>query len=217
MKTLMILILYSSLFSCSNGDSQGLNSLLRRIDSLENHITSLSHERDSLAKIAIRWEYGRDYALYEEDTRGGNSLSWRCARSSDRLKFDESLLSTFDVEMSAEKSYDWRTLDADKLAIDAINYVNTKFEADRYNYYLSVLQVNSVNEAVYSIAYDLAKRDPNWSNLSVGAVASVYAGLIYKQLFNDRESYESNLEYIAKVFKKALIANYSDYHAGIRQ
>ena len=81
--------------------------LQNRIDSLENCVRGLRAEKDSLSKVASRWEYGRDSYLYANDYPGGNSMSWRWEVSLSQLKFEEGVFDKRLIETSKESNYEY--------------------------------------------------------------------------------------------------------------
>ncbi|MFR3329526.1 MAG: hypothetical protein ACLTSL_05120 [Odoribacter splanchnicus] len=213
MKSVLFILLGFVCFSCSNNNDLAFY-YISRLDSLENVISKLSNEKDSLAKMAIRWEYGRDSYLYADDFKGGSSVSWRYARSLDQLKFDTDLLNKSKIEVSNDNTVKWSTLSVDDIVFNLDrseamqeDYVDTDFEADRFNYYISVVCVNAINEAIYTIACDLAK-DGDTCNANRGYVVSTYAGLLYKHLYNDTKNYDKFVKTVSETVEYVIKTNY---------
>lgn len=193
-RSLFIFVTWLVTYSCTS--QTDLTLLLSRCDSLENKISSLQHVNDSLLKISKRWEYGRDSHLYSDDFKGGNAMSWRWARSLDQLKFDTDLLDKIKIEVSDNTDYKVESLSVE----DIVNnydlpehssqfYVNSQFESDRYNYLISVVYINALNEAVYRVASELSARGET-ARVNRDYVVDVYAGLIYKKLYNKLYNYD---------------------------
>lgn len=214
MKYQILILALISLFSCSNKEAE---ELVLKVHELQAKVEHLTQERDklldsiksvnidSLKKIAARWEYGRDTWRYEDDYKGGNSMSWRWACSHYQLKFDTRLLDAENTEASNDSDFRYK----DEIMTDLIdNYsygesnskfvVNTRFEADRFNYLLSTLMVNVYAELIRKKAADLYQREglPR----SEGWYVDEVMGLLYKKMYNSMKDYDKSY----KVLKESL-------------
>lgn len=225
MKKLLFLFIVVLFCSCSNDETQKI--LQQEIESLRSQVSeltkdnkllscsvdSLKHSNDSLLRIADRWRYGKQSMLYENDYIGGNSVSWRYARSQTELTFDESLLNKESIQFSKSRNYSCSDLSVEDLLNNIVNneeqrvYVNTAFESDRANYKFTVLLVNALNDAVYYTAAKLMNRE-DVPRVRMGYVTSVYAGLIYKEFYENstnEEAYEFMKNFYREIFYNAYL------------
>ena len=113
-------------------------------------------------------------------------MSWRWFRSREQLKFDPDLLDKIEAAKSEKSSHTWANVSVNELVDNLdmpksqrVDYVNAAFEADRFNYYITVLQANAYNEAIYRIAY-------KWA-------AKTYAGLLYRHLYNEGKKHDDDM------------------------
>lgn len=194
-----VFVMCFAMYSCTVENKNDLTPLLHKIDSLETCMRILNHKNDSLSKIAVRWKYGRDTYLYEDDFQGGSTMSWRWFRSREQLKFDPDLLDKIEAAKSEKSSHTWANVSVNELVDNLdmpksqrVDYVNAAFEADRFNYYITVLQANAYNEAIYRIAYKWAERGKT-CNANFDYVAKTYAGLLYRHLYNEGKKHDDDM------------------------
>ena len=165
--------------------------LQNRIDSLENCVRGLRAEKDSLSKVASRWEYGRDSYLYANDYPGGNSMSWRWEVSLSQLKFEEGVFDKRLIETSKESNYEYSDNCVSSLRrnnelpeYSRSFVVNTDFEVDRFNYFMSVVIVNIMADVVRHKATDLVWKEKNVSRVEASYLINDCVGLLYKKMYS---------------------------------
>lgn len=188
-----------------------IDSLSFEKDSLLNQMSYLLHERDSLLNvendrkhrlskhnaetyndtIALRWSYGAGSYLWR-GSLSPEEPSWEEYISYHQLMYDRELLNEEEYLKSANSNF---TPNSDFYNIvessnKKVFVVNTRFELERFDYYLSTEITNRISELIFNLAkkkisgyYDL-NEDESYEMIWV------YAGLYYRYMFRSiRESY----------------------------
>ncbi|WP_148375247.1 MULTISPECIES: hypothetical protein [Butyricimonas] len=208
-RILFVFVVCCMTSACTHKGEIGLILLQNKIDSLENCVRVLSIEKDSLSKIASRWEYGRDSYLYANDYPGGNSMSWRWEVSLSQLKFEEDVFDKRLVEISKESEH-YKYHDGCVSSLRN-NYtlpehsrffvVDTDFEVDRFNYFMSVVMVNTIADIVRRKATELVWKEKDISRVEASYLINDCVGLLYKKMYSTYNGdYKKATEERIKIF-----------------